>query len=117
MGSTKLNNELWEFSLEFIENGFDIYIKGSEIFSIKLLAELWKLEIGLETKWQVLQTLELRTELQTEGEELMFTSEIVFNSITSSFTFVMNPQNYLIDFIYKIDDEEVGKLSLKYQER
>ncbi|CAL4061027.1 unnamed protein product [Meganyctiphanes norvegica] len=143
--SAKMDSKIWKFSIKLSESGFDAIIQtpiknyelfvltfagdswtsntiilrylGSDIFNIKFHVELWILEISIKTQWQLLQIFELKSELNTESEELRLNIEFELNGLATTFTFLMAPQRYFVNFILKSYEDEIGMLSFNYKEK
>ncbi|XP_064081190.1 LOW QUALITY PROTEIN: uncharacterized protein LOC135197898 [Macrobrachium nipponense] len=83
-------------------------------FKLSAVAEMWHLEIHLDTPWEPLKNAAFTTFLRTESEELMYSLSLMWSSSVAEMSFAFSPVQLQLVGNYTSDGTEVGAINFGY---
>lgn len=81
---------------------------------MSVVAEMWNLEIHLDTPWEPLKNAAFTTSLRTESEELMYSLSLMWSSSVAEMSFAFSPVQLQLVGNYTSDGTEVGAVNFGY---
>ncbi|KAK7076908.1 hypothetical protein SK128_015888 [Halocaridina rubra] len=84
---------------------------------MKVLFEMWRLEISLDTPWEPIKDASFISSLQTESEELLITAALEWSSSATDLKIAVSPVEVMVKGNYVEDEEEIGIIDFGYRAR
>ncbi|XP_068250910.1 uncharacterized protein [Palaemon carinicauda] len=81
---------------------------------MSVAAEMWNLEIHLDTPWEPLKNAAFSTSLRTESEELMYNLSVKWSSSVAEINFAFSPTQLQLVGTYTSNEKEIGSVNFGY---